>query len=428
MTLQTFLNNFQTNVNASLDFLKNKVTDPDVGLETRVETLEEKVLSKNDGLWDRVATLETALQHPSTGLITKVNDLIDGSVSQGAAGPGIGPAAAVSREKFIDLESRLAKTEFQSQVLLQWADNMYKDHKSLQKQVNFHVAKHHANELIIGGISEELNQDNKKATMKFFEEKLSLKVEPGELFYAKHIGKQGRIIQVEEEAEDGSLQVHKVQCPRHMIVKCPPQIRGKLLAKKKSLAGLIDPQGFKYFIAQYLPEPFKAAQNKYRDRVMDIVKQNSTKKPQDRTPVWVIGTELYINKKVECSIIHPPSPAEVCQNKLDYGPEMDSFELLSTRPKYKDGSTFQGFAVRVSKLLGVSVAYSKVRITAPKARHIKCAYHVAGVVIGKTLPSRKPSPLPEHKIFGCRYLIRRGVHRKMVITTVYLRVRCMSLT
>ena len=52
----------------------------------------------------------------------------------------------------------------------------------------------------------------------------------------------------------------------------------------------------------------------------------------------------------------------------------------------------------------------------------------AGVVIGKTLPSRKPSPLQEHKIFGCRYLIRRGVHRKMVITTVYLRVRCMSLT
>ena len=52
----------------------------------------------------------------------------------------------------------------------------------------------------------------------------------------------------------------------------------------------------------------------------------------------------------------------------------------------------------------------------------------SGVVIGKTLPSRKPSPLQECKIFGCRYLIRRGVHRKMVITTVYLSVRCMSLT
>ena len=53
---------------------------------------------------------------------------------------------------------------------------------------------------------------------------------------------------------------------------------------------------------------------------------------------------------------------------------------------------------------------------------------IAGVVIGKTPPSKKPSPLQEHKIFACRYLIRRGVHRKMVITTVYLTVRCMSLT
>ena len=51
-----------------------------------------------------------------------------------------------------------------------------------------------------------------------------------------------------------------------------------------------------------------------------------------------------------------------------------------------------------------------------------------GVVIGKTPPSKKPSPLQEHKMFACRYLIRRGVHRKMVITTVYLTVRCMSLT
>ena len=50
------------------------------------------------------------------------------------------------------------------------------------------------------------------------------------------------------------------------------------------------------------------------------------------------------------------------------------------------------------------------------------------VVIGKTLPSRKPSPLQEHKFFGCRFLIWRGMQRKMVITAVYLRVRCMSLT
>ena len=58
---------------------------------------------------------------------------------------------------------------------------------------------------------------------------------------------------------------------------------------------------------------------------------------------------------------------------------MNSFELLATRPTQQKGSTFQGFAVYASKLLGVSLAYSKVRITVPKARHIMCAYNMAGM-------------------------------------------------
>ena len=37
------------------------------------------------------------------------------------------------------------------------------------------------------------------------------------------------------------------------------------------------------------------------------------------------------------------------------------------------------------------------------------------VVIGKTLPSRKPSPLQERKIFGCRYLIWRGCTEKWLL-------------
>ena len=64
----------------------------------------------------------------------------------------------------------------------------------------------------------------------------------------------------------------------------------------------------------------------------------------------------------------------------------------------------------------------------PTGEHQGPGQSSAGVVIGKTPPSKKPSPLQEHKMFACRYLIRRGVHRKMVITTVYLTVRCMSLT
>ena len=206
-----------------------------------------------------------------------------------------------------------------------------------------------------------------------------MKAQPGDVFYAKRIGKQGQEIQIEEEVEDGSVQVRKVRCPCHMLVKCAPQFKNKLLAKKKSLAGLVDPEGFKYFVAQYLPEPFKAALNKHRPEVSHIMKENANKQPADKTPVWVIGPDLYINRKVVTSYLHPPSPAEICRNKANFGPELASFDLFQTRPLQKEGSMFQGFAVQASTLLGVSLAYTKVRITVPTARHIMCAYEVAGM-------------------------------------------------
>ena len=93
----------------------------------------------------------------------------------------------------------------------------------------------------------------------------------------------------------------------------------------------------------------------------------------------VIGTELQIDNKIIQSYIQPPTPGDVIKHKKEFNSEMNSFELLATRPTQQKGSTFQGFAVYASKLLGVSLAYSKVCITVPKARHIMCAYNVAGM-------------------------------------------------
>ena len=111
-------------------------------------------------------------------------------------------------------------------------------------------------------------------------------------------GNKEKCFQVEDEDKHGALQVRRVVCPHHVVIKCSPQLKGKLLAKKKQFAGQIDPQGYKYFIAQYLPEPFKAAQNKHRAEVSRILLQNSKKKDDERkTTVRVIGTELQIDNK-----------------------------------------------------------------------------------------------------------------------------------
>ena len=76
---------------------------------------------------------------------------------------------------------------------------------------------------------------------------------------------------------------------------------------KKVLGGQIDPGGFKYFIASYLPEPFKAAQDKHRDEVRKIITDNKAKGPgQRKTKVRVVGQQLLVDNKVAQGP-HPPS-------------------------------------------------------------------------------------------------------------------------
>ena len=52
--------------------------------------------------------------------------------------------------------------------------------------------------------------------------------------------------------------------------------------------------------------------------------------------------------------------------------------MLETCPLQEKDSTFQGFVIHASNLLSVFLAYCKVRIAVPNARHIMCAFNVAG--------------------------------------------------
>ena len=93
----------------------------------------------------------------------------------------------------------------------------------------------------------------------------------------------------------------------------------------------------------------------------------------------MISPDLFINGKIKRGHVQPPAPGEVCTARNEYGPEFNSFELLAAKPLPKEGNTFHAFAIRESTLLAVFLAYCKVRIQVPKARHIMCAYNVAGI-------------------------------------------------
>ena len=170
-TIQDFLEEFKKKMDEGLDFLKRKITDPTTGLETKVSDLEKCIWETEEGLNDKVDDLITVVKDPTLGLVSKVNQLINNaSTGSDSASPSGGQSTYLNTRQYdqlnkriVELENKVAYSEFQLQVVLSWANNMYKDHKSLQKQVSFHAAKHHANELIVGGIQEDETAPKKAA-------------------------------------------------------------------------------------------------------------------------------------------------------------------------------------------------------------------------------------------------------------------------
>ena len=181
--LTSFLDLFQKGVNDCIEFFKQKVTDPQSGLEQKVSDLCTDVTS----LQSRVSVLEKGPSVPATkqgtsASVSSVNTLIS---------------------RINDLDKRLTETEFNTQILTCWADNMYQTTQSLQKQVDFHSSQQHFNEIIIVGIIEQRNQSCWEATKQFLAAKLNIQVADGDIYSARRIGKHGKVLEVQHTKEDG---------------------------------------------------------------------------------------------------------------------------------------------------------------------------------------------------------------------------------
>ena len=83
----------------------------------------------------------------------------------------------------------------------------------------------------------------------------------------------------------GEVKIQQVTCPRHVLIKCSPQFKSTLMDCKKQLGGQVDPRGYKYFLANYMPDAFKAAKHKHRERVDQTYKENVGKPMKERTQI-----------------------------------------------------------------------------------------------------------------------------------------------
>ena len=194
------------------------------------------------------------------------------------------------------------------------------------------MAQHHANKIIIRGVPELHNKSCLESTKQFLLDTLSVQVNDGDIYSAKRIGKQGKNIEIQSTNEEDELVIQHVLCPHHVVIRCAPHFKVTLMASRKQLAGQVDPKGYKYFLASYMPDAFKVAKNKYRERVNNTSKENEGKLAKEQTKICILGPDLFINNKLITGLIQPPTPGEVCRAHKSYAEELSSFKLLATKP------------------------------------------------------------------------------------------------
>ena len=362
------INSVQTNMNSGLDSLRNMLTAPVVGLEPRVSALERYVPA--------VKALERNISNPSTGIEPRLQE-VERSVktlalTQGS-GSGEGAPEALCQE-VLKLDERIELLEQRSEVqesnmdlLTAWAGTMYRAHASLKKQVQFNTSKHHNTDLVVGGIYEYQKQDNRKAALKFFKERMKLAVVESDVIRAYRTGER-HVIKVAGQP---------VTCPRQMIVKCSQKLRDLAVQNRKILGGQVDQKGgFTYFVAPYLPEAFKAAKEKYRSKVDEVYRDNADKSASSKSVARVVGTELSIDNQIQQDTVTPPDPHEVIHVLNTQAAKLEEIVFMITEKRSEQGSKFQGFAVWLTKIPTVELAYVKVRKLVPNADHIMLAYDI----------------------------------------------------
>ena len=81
---------------------------------------------------------------------------------------------------------------------------------------------------------------------------------------------------------------------------CSQCLHDMALQKKKVLGRQMYPHAnFTYFIAQYVPDAFKAANVKYKPDVQSVIDENSKKLEGSKQFAHVVGTEFSIDNKIQ---------------------------------------------------------------------------------------------------------------------------------
>ena len=151
------------------------------------------------------------------------------------------------------------------------------------------------------------------------------------------------------------------EVPRLMVIKCSVQLKQILLKNMSRLKGKRHPvHGYRHYIDKHEPDVVRDTKNRHKKTIQST--KNQGKHPRDKTYYRISGTNLHIKGKLVKDDIFPPSPSELFHYADGKDPYIKAINFSSSDTIKDAGSSFTGYATRVSSLQDVKLAYIKLAI------------------------------------------------------------------
>ena len=150
------------------------------------------------------------------------------------------------------------------------------------------------------------------------------------------------------------------------------QQKQEVLNFKHYLKGVRGDDGKPMYINDYVP----AAVIEKRRRDRDIHRLNEQKQaPQE---VKYVKGRMYLNGEVYQQKVLPPTPRQLIDHTPEEMNRILKLDLTIGGKISQDKSLFEGYTARVTDHKSIRDLYIKVKLMAPTARHVICAYVIDG--------------------------------------------------
>ena len=396
------LNNKSQNFESRITTLEKTVQDPDEGVDAialKLNSMQNDISHPESGLITKVENLQSDLQEINQAIASGEHEIVlkthppeiqskldaIANTIRADTDAAMFTLKTETNVKFTELQTAIDKKNTtleaaapadlatQLQQLKQDVQNNIVANRMLRKQVQTltnvsqvhhkkmqrmkdnilqNAAKHMRDELIIGGIRQEPEENAFGVVKTFFHEKMRIWPHEDDIL----------------EAERGKasparlINGRRVQIPPVMFVRVSLPFSRFVLKNTWKLKNAKDEiDGYGFYIHVNIPEAQRAVRDKWAPAVSKI-KADNAKLPRDQQKsVKFTGTNFFIDKKLIQEKFSPPSPQDLVTVSIATEQMINSIQFLSSAEHSESGSTFSAFGAVIHSLDLITPAYIKIR-------------------------------------------------------------------